>query len=110
MESSWMWKDPSEHEPFNPMRRSIPNDSVAHIFHHSSELDSGRTSCLAGATVETTKHVLVERVRDRGASFVIRPHQIDSASRRIGFRTKHAIRRTRWETEAAMNAVEIQLL
>ena len=97
-----------ENDSRNPMRRSTLDNLSAHLFHHVAEMHAGRTCCLARATVQTAKHVFDKRICNLGPAFIKGPHQVNAAAWRIHFTTEYTVGRTRRETKAAMDTVEIK--
>ena len=97
-----------QHEPGNPMSRPLVDNFAPHFFHHVAEMHARRTGRLARPAIEASEHVLHKRIRDLRAAFVVRAHQIDASARRIHLAAEYAVRRTRGQTQTAVNAVEIQ--
>src|SRR5204863_891397 len=94
MESPWMRKHMVQHEPCDPMRRSIFYDLSAHLLHHVAEMDTRRARRLARAAIETAEHVFYKRIGDLRAAFVERAHEINAAARRVHLAAEHAVSRT----------------
>ena len=99
-----------QHEPRDPVRRTLADDLGARVFHHLAEMNAGRTHGFASPAIQASEHVLAESVGDAGAAFIQGAHQVDAAARRIHLAAEHAVRRTRRQTQAAVNAIEVKLI
>src|SRR5262249_43280061 len=94
LETSWIRKHVSEHQPCDPMRRTLFHNLPAHLFHHVSKMHAGRACRFTRATVKAAEHVLDERIRYPRPPFIKRPHQVNATTRRVHLAAKYAIRRT----------------
>ena len=99
-----------QHEPCDPVRRTLIDDIRARVLHHLAEVNTGRAHRFTRAAVETSKHVLAERVGNLRAALVERAHEIDTSARGIHLAAEHTVRRTRRQAQATVNAVEVKLI
>ena len=90
------------------MRRPVLNDFSAHFFHHVPEMHTRRARGLARTAIETSEHMLDEGIRDLRPAFIKRAHEINAAARRIHLTAEHSISGARRETQAAMDAIQVQ--
>jgi hypothetical protein len=83
-------------------------DLSARAFHDMSVLNPGWTSSLAGETAKTPIDVCYERFVDRKASIIDLQDLVNSATRRIGFKSEHPVRRTMVQAQAAVDANRVE--
>ena len=110
MKSSGIGEHVPQHEPGDPVRRTLADDIRARVFHHLAEMNARRTHRFARTAIKASEHVLAERVGDLRAAFIQGAHQVNASARRIHLTAEHAVRRTRRQAQAAMNAVEVKLI
>ena len=99
-----------QHEPRDPVRRALPDDLGARVFHHLAEMNARRTDGFASAAIEASEHVLAECVGDPRAALIQGAHQVDAAARRIHLAAEHAISRARRQAQPAVDAIEVKLI
>lgn len=99
-----------QHEPCDPVRRTLIDDIRARVLHHLAEVNTGRAHRFTGTAVEASEHVFAERIGYLRAALIESAHQIDASARGIHLAAEHTVRRTRRQAKAAVNAVEVKLI
>jgi len=90
------------------MRRPLLGDRPSHLFNHVAEMHAGRARRLACPAVQTSEHVLNERIGYLCAAFIKRSHQINAAARRVHLAAEDPIRGARREAQTTMDAVQVE--